>query len=55
MFFSSAPTVPFSTVREGLLLYPKWKMVLPVDEKALVDVLAKEIKDPPFVAVLQAG
>ncbi len=49
MFFSSAPELPFSSARDGLLLYPKWKMVLPEDQRVLVDSLAKEVKDPPFV------
>ncbi len=53
MFFSSSTDIPFSSAREGLLLYPRWKMVLPTDERVLVDFLAKEARDPPFVEFYQ--
>ncbi len=49
MFFSSPPNPPFSSVREGLMMYPKWKMTLPDGQLILTDYLAKEIKDPPYV------
>ena len=36
MFFSNQPSLPFSTVREALALYPDWKMLLPKESMILV-------------------
>ncbi len=49
MFFSSAPSPPFSSVREALTLYPEWKMILPDGLRVLINYKATELKDPPFV------
>jgi hypothetical protein len=40
MFFSTTPTLPFSTMDEGLSLYPKWKMISTAGNKILYHPLA---------------
>ena len=41
MFFASAPIVPFTTEKEGMRQYPKWKMVYPDGSDILIQPLAE--------------
>ncbi len=51
MFFSSSPTIPFKTLRQGLALYPTWKFLTSSDYIIHVQPLAEEVGDPLFVRV----
>ena len=40
MFFASPSALPFQTVRQGLALYPDWKMVMNRESVILIQPLA---------------
>lgn len=41
MFFSSAPSLPFENLREGMAMYPKWKMMIAKGEEIFVEFPAR--------------
>ncbi len=43
MFFSTSPDLPFTTIRQGLLKYPTWKMQTIVGEEAPIEVIPLKI------------
>ena len=48
MFFSTSNFQPFESLRQGLALYPSWKMLFTTDEIILVQPHAVERKDPLY-------
>ncbi len=43
MFFSSAPSLPFETMEEGLRKHPTWELVMQEATEATLLVRSKEI------------
>lgn len=48
MFFTSAPRIPFNSMRQGLLLYPEWKMI--INKPSLVNIKSQVEYGDPIMA-----
>jgi hypothetical protein len=54
MFFTSEPSLPFETIREGMNLYPDWKLIVIEGDANFFQDMAST-GDSDYIGTLSAG